>query len=312
MGTPEFSLPALNMLLQKHEVAGVVTQSDKPKGRGMQLAPPPVKKRAREAGVPVFQPQTLKNNDEFIQTLKSLLPDVLVVVAYGKILPKSILDIPPRGCVNVHASLLPKYRGAAPIPWAIINGDEKTGITTLFMNERMDAGDILLQDEIPILHDDTGGTLHDKLSALGAHVLEKTLARLDEKKLQPVKQNEDDATTVSMIKKEDLTVDWNETAVDIVNHVRAFSPSPCASTFLHGKRVKLVRCKVLDGCGDISAAPGQVVDIDKEHGIIVATQKNMAAILELQEEGKKKMSFLEYLRGHAIQKGDTFPQKEER
>lgn len=311
MGTPEFSLPALNMLLQKHEVAGVVTQSDKPQGRGMKLAPPPVKKRALEAGVPVLQPQTLKSED-VVAELKSLNADALVVVAYGKILPKAILEIPPRGCVNVHASLLPKYRGAAPIPWAIVNGEIKTGITTMLMNERMDAGDILLREEIPILPDDTGGTLHDKLSVLGAQALEKTLALLDENKLQPVKQNEDEATYVSMIKKEDLMVDWNQPAQNIANRVRAFSPSPCASTFFHGKRLKLVRVKVLEGNRRVSAVPGQVVDIDRERGIIVATQKNMAALLELQEEGKKKMSFQEYLRGHAMQKGDIFSKKEER
>lgn len=311
MGTPAFAVPSLEMLLARYDVAGVVTQRDKPQGRGLKLAPPPVKILAMERGIPVLQPQTLKN-EEIIAELKSLEADVFVVAAYGKILPKIILEIPPRGCMNVHASLLPKYRGAAPIPWAIANGETKTGITTMLMNERMDAGDILLQEEIPILPSDTGGTLHDTLSVLGAQVLEKTLALLEENKLKPVKQNEVDATYVSMIKKEDLMVDWNQPARSIANRVRAFSPSPCLSAFIHGKRVKLVRADVLEGREDVSAVPGQVVDIDKERGIIVATQKDMAAISELQEEGKKKMGFQEYLRGHAMQKGDNFSKKEER
>lgn len=311
MGTPEFSLPALNMLLQKHEVAGVVTQSDKPQGRGMKLAPPPVKKRALEAGVPVFQPQTLKNNDEFIQTLKTLSPDVIVVVAYGKILPKTILEIPPLGCINIHASLLPKYRGAAPIPWAILNGDTKTGVTTMTMNEKMDAGDILLKEEIPIEPADTGGTLHDKLSVLGTGILEKTLDLLEQNKLTPVRQKDEDATFAPMLKNEDAVICWNETAEKIHNRIRAFCPFPGAAAFYHGKRIKIIKAKMLEIDDTKNAAPGQVVDIDKEHGIIVATQKNAVGILELQEEGKKKLSALEYVRGHAIKPGERFSQKEE-
>ncbi len=311
MGTPEFSLPALNMLLQKHEVAGVVTQSDKPKGRGMQLASPPVKKRAIEAGIPVFQPQTLKNNDEFIQTLKSLSPQVIVVAAYGKILPKTILEIPPRGCINIHASLLPKYRGAAPIPWAIINGETKTGITTIFMNEKMDAGDILLQDEISVSPDETGGTLHDTLSVRGAAVLEKTLALLEQNKLTPVRQNDEDATFAPMLKNEDAVIHWNEEAEKIHCRIRAFCPFPGAAAFYRGKRLKVFKAKTLETDDLKNAVPGQVLDIHGQDGIIVATQKNSIGILELQEEGKKKLSYLEYVRGHAIKPGDLFSQKEE-
>lgn len=310
MGTPEFSLPALNMLLQKHEVAGVITQSDKPKGRGMQLAYPPVKKRALEAGVLVYQPQMLKNNEEFIQTLKSLSPQVIVVAAYGKILPKAILEIPPRGCINIHASLLPKYRGAAPIPWAILNGETKTGITTMLMNEKMDAGDILLQEEIQIEPDETGGTLHDKLSVLGPRVLEKTLELLEQNKLTPVRQNDEDATFAPMLKNEDAVIHWNEEAEKIHRRIRAFCPFPGAAAFYHGKRIKIFKAKTLEADDMKNAAPGQVLDIRGQDGIIVATQKNSIGILELQEEGKKKLFHTEYVRGHAIKPGECFSQKE--
>lgn len=309
MGTPEFSLPALNMLLQKHEVAGVVTQSDKPKGRGMKLTPPPVKRFALEHNIPVYQPPSLKK-DDIVAALQSLSPDVIVVAAYGKILPKTILEIPPSGCINIHASILPKYRGAAPIPWAILNGETKTGITTIFMNEKMDAGDILLKEEIPIEPDETGGTLHDKLSVLGARALEKTLELLEQNKLTPVKQNDEDATFAPMLKNEDAVIHWNEEAEKIHRRIRAFCPFPGAAAFYHGKRIKIFTARTLETDDMKNAAPGQVLDIRGQDGIIVATQKNSIGILELQEEGKKKLFHTEYVRGHAIKPGECFSQKE--
>ncbi|GBD39679.1 Methionyl-tRNA formyltransferase [bacterium HR37] len=304
MGTPEFAVPSLKALIESgDEVVAVVTQPDKPKGRGLEVTPPPVKILAQKYGIPVLQPQKIKT-EEFLKQLEELRPDIICVVAYGKILPKDILELPRYGCINVHASLLPKYRGAAPINWAIIRGEKVTGITTMKMDEGMDTGDILLQREVPIEDEDTAETLSHKLSLTGAEVLIETLNLLKEGKLKPIPQNHSQATYAPMLKKEDGKIDWGKTAEEIKNLVRGTLPWPGAYTFLDNKILKVYKVRVVEGQGK----PGEVIKSDKET-LRVATGENALDILELQIEGGKRLDTATFLRGRKIREGTILGRK---
>jgi methionyl-tRNA formyltransferase len=298
-GTPEFAVPSLRALLAGSDpLVGVVCQPDKPAGRGQQLAAPPVKRVALEAGVQVLQPQKLRTPD-FAELLRPLAPDLIVVAAYGKILPKSILDLPRHGCINVHASLLPKYRGAAPIQWAILRGEERSGVTIMQMNERMDAGDILLQRETPIGPDETHGELQARLAELGAAALIEALARLRAGTLTAVPQCEADMTLAPMIKKEDGRIDWTQPAVAIACMVRAFNPWPSAFTFLGDKLLKIHKAHATAAAG--TASPGTITAL--HDGISIATGSGTLVLQELQLEGRKRLSAADFVRGGHITVG---------
>ena len=298
MGTPEFAVPSLSALIGAgHEIAAVVTQPDRPSGRGKVLTPPPVKTAAEAAGIPVLQPAKIRT-EEFFTKLLSYSPDLICVTAYGRILPKSILDLPRHGCVNAHASLLPKYRGAAPINWAIVKGESVTGVTTMLMDEGMDTGDMLLKREVSIEDDDTGETLSRKLSIVGGELLVETLALLEEGRLSPEKQDESLATYAPIIKKEDGLIDWSLPARDIRNLVRGMLPWPGAYTSLGGKMLKIFRAAVWEGEG----RPGEV--IKSGGGILrVATGEGALDVLELQIEGGKRLETAAFLAGRKIPEG---------
>lgn len=298
MGTPDFAVPSLDALTRAgYEVAAVVTQPDRPSGRGKVLTPPPVKTAAEAAGIPVLQPAKIRT-EEFFAELSSYSPGLICVTAYGRILPKSILDLPEYGCVNVHASLLPKYRGAAPINWAIVRGESVTGVTTMLMDEGMDTGDMLLRREVAIEEDDTGETLSRKLSIVGGELLIETLPLLIEGKLRPEKQDESRATYAPIIKKEDGLVDWSKPARDIRNLVRGMLPWPGAYTFLGGKMLKIFRASVSEGEG----RPGTVIS-SSGGALRVATGEEALDILELQIEGGKRLGAAAFLAGRKIPEG---------
>jgi methionyl-tRNA formyltransferase len=298
MGTPGFAVPSLNALIESEdEVVGVVTKTDKPQGRGQRIESPPIKILSQQYGIPILQPEKLKT-EEFFNELKSFNPDLICVTAYGKILPKNILELPPRGGINVHASLLPKYRGAAPINWAIINGEKNTGITTMLMDEGMDTGDILLQHEIPIDEEDTGETLSEKLSHIGAELLIQTIKLLKENKLSPIPQDHSKATYASMLKKEDGLIDWSKSAQEIRNSIRGTLPWPGAYTFLEGKNLKIYRAIVSLGQGK----PGLVI-ISTRGTLRVATGAGAIDIHELQIEGGKRLPIEAFLSGRKIKEG---------
>jgi len=300
MGTPEFAVPSLQALIDSgDEIVAVVCQPDKPKGRGLEVASPPTKVLAERHGVPVLQPQKIKT-EEFFNELKKLGPDLICVAAYGKILPKNILDLPPHGCINVHASILPKYRGAAPINWAIIRGEKVTGITTMKMDEGMDTGDMLLKKEIPIEDEDTGETLSQKLSYIGAELLIETLKLLKEGKLNPIPQDHSQATYAPMLKKEDGKIDWSKSAEEVRNLIRGALPWPGAYTTLDGKLLKIYKARISNSVGN----PGEVIKSDS--GILrVATGNDSLDILELQIEGGKRLKTEEFLRGRKIKEGSV-------
>ena len=240
MGTPDFAAKSLEKLIEsKHEICAVITNSDKPANRGYELQMSPVKKLALDNGLEVLTPLKIKNNEEIKEKLRSYDADIFVVVAYGKILPKDILDMPRLGCVNVHGSLLPKYRGAAPIQFAVINGDEKTGITTMLMDEGMDTGDMLLKEEYKILDEDTAESVFEKLSELGGNLLLETLEKLEKGEITPIKQNEEEATYCTMLSKKDGEMDFNMTTNKLFSFVRGMTPWPSAYTFLDGKMLKV-------------------------------------------------------------------------
>lgn len=292
-GTPEFAVPSLRALLAGRDpVIGVVCQPDKPAGRGQHLAVPPVKQAAVDAGLPVFQPEKLRA-PETLETLASWSPDLIVVAAYGKILPKIVLDLPPLGCINVHASLLPKYRGAAPIQWAIWRGEERTGVTIMRMNEGMDTGDILLRHEIDIGPNETSGELQGRLAELGARVLTEAIAGLHTGTLLAQQQREEEMTLAPMIKKADGHIDWTHPAVHLARMVRAFNPWPSAHTRLGGKQLKIHRAHADAGGG--AAPPGTVVTINR--GFSVATGKGVLVLEEVQLEGRKRLAAAEFARG---------------
>lgn len=304
MGTPDFAVPCLKMLNnENYNVVGVVTQTDKPKGRGKKLTAPPVKVFAKANRINVYQPEKLKPAF-FENTLKKINPDLIIVVAYGKILPKYILDYPKYGCINVHASLLPKYRGAGPIQWAIINGERETGITTMFMTEKLDAGDIILRRKVEITEDDTAGTMHDKLADLGADVLRDTLKMLKSGNIIRVRQNDKEATYAPMLDKTTAKIDWNKDAYSLYNLIRGVNPWPVAYTELNGEILKIWKADIGEECYN-SDVPGTVLRYDKELGLVVKTGEDETLyVKEIQIQGKKKMSIHEFIKGNKIESGE--------
>ena len=301
MGTPDFAVPILEQLIKDgYNVVGVVTQPDKPKGRKQQLTPPPVKVTAQSYGIPVLQPTKIREKDQYEQVI-ALQPDIIVTAAFGQILPKPLLEAPKYGCINVHASLLPELRGGAPIHYAILQGKKKTGITIMYMVEKLDAGDILTQVEVPIDERDTVGTLHDKLSQAGAKLLSETLPKLLRGDITPIKQDDEQATFAYNIKPEQERIDWTKTGEDIYNHIRGMNPWPVAYTTYGDERWKIWWGEKVQTSSQ--AKPGTIVAIEKD-GIIVATGNETAIkITELQPAGKRKMSATDFLRGTTISIG---------
>jgi len=300
MGTPEFAVPSLDMLVKEgYNVAAVVTQPDKPKGRGKKLAAPPVKEYALEKGIPVLQPEKVKTA-EFVNELKSINPDLLITAAYGKILPADVLDIPRFGCINVHASLLPKYRGAAPINWAVINGDKVTGITTMYTDIGMDTGDILLKSEVEITDDMTAGELHDKLAVLGAKVLRDTLIELKNGTLKRIPQSNEEATYAPMIQKDIGKIDWSKPAREIHNLVRGTNPWPGAFTYYKGERMRIWKTRPEPDGTDAAAQngscrdykPGTICRIKKDM-LQVVTGDGILDVLEIQFDNGRRMGIQE-------------------
>lgn len=297
MGTPEFAVPPLLALAGAgHEIAAVFTQPDKPQGRKMLLTPPPVKEAAQKAGFPVFQPQSLKGPEQ-AEKIASLKPDVIVVAAYGKMLPKTILDIPKFGCINIHPSLLPKYRGAAPIQAALLHGDAETGVTIMMMGEGCDTGDILLQETVSIFPEENTPELTKRLSEFCAPLLLRALKGVEAGTLLPRKQDDEKSCHVSLVTKKMSPVDWNRTAQEIHNQIRALFPWPAASTELEGHRIKLYRSRP---AGEEFGEPGLVVP-DKDGFIVCCGGGTALELLEVQTEGGKKMSGMDFLHGHPAQ-----------
>lgn len=300
MGTPDFSVPCLEALIKSgDEVVGVFTQPDKPKGRGYDMTPPPVKVCAERNNIPVFQPASMRDG-EALKIINSLNADLIIVVAFGKILPPEILASVKYGCINIHASLLPKLRGAAPIQWSIINGEKETGVTSMQMDAGLDTGDMLLKEKVEITEDMTAGELHDILSELGARVLLKTVEDVKNGALSPEKQNGELSNYASMLSKELCPVDFNNSALEVHNKIRGLSPWPVALTTVDGKRLKLHKSKLLSE--ELSGKPGEVIESDKRL-VIVCGDNRGVEILELQAEGKKRMGASDYLRGHKIPTG---------
>lgn len=303
MGTPDFAAEALKSLLTgPDQIVAVVTQPDRPKGRGKKLSPPPVKILAEQAGIPVLQPTKIKT-DEFREELLAYDPDVIVVAAYGRILPKSLLELAPHGCLNIHGSLLPAHRGAAPIQWAVVKGDTETGITIIQMDEGMDTGDMLLKSAIPVEESDTAGSLFDKLAALGGEVIREALELLRQDKLLPEKQDESLATAAPMLKKEDGIIDWHKSAKDIHCLIRGLDPWPTAYCFHDGKRMRLFGPEVVHRQNN--ERPGTLLQADKR-GLLFATGKDCLLIKEIQPEGKKRMSVESFLCGTTLSPGADF------
>ncbi len=302
MGTPEFSVPSLERLASDgHSISAVFTQTDKPKGRGNRVTASPVKVFASERGYKIFQPVSLKDN-EVVSQIKALEPEIIVVVAYGKILPEEVLEIPKYGCINIHASLLPRYRGAAPIQWALINGDKETGITSMLMDAGLDTGDMLLTEEVKIQSDDTAGTLFERLSKVGAEVLSDTIQGLKDNSIIPVKQDDSKATYAPMLRKSMCAVDWTESACRINNLIRGLTPFLSASTNYEGKNVKLIKAKVIEGAAGDS---GRI--LDSNNRLLVACGGGGALEIEiLQIEGKKALNVSDFLRGNPLKVGSYF------
>lgn len=302
MGTPEFAVPCLAALYEHCDVIGVVTQPDKPRGRGQKLVPSPVKAWAEAHGLPVWQPKRIKEED-FTAFLEEQKPDLLVVVAFGQILSQRILDIPPYGCINVHGSLLPRYRGAAPMQWCVIDGEKKTGITTMFMDAGLDTGDMLLKAEFPIGPDTTLEEVHDGLMALGAKVLIDTLEELSAGTLKRIPQT-GESNYAPMLTKETGHIHWQDCAQKIHNLVRGLDSWPGAYTFLAGKKYKIWRTRCTTE--KTEAQPGTILRADKKEGLFVAAGDGVLEITELQAPGKKRMAAKDYLNGHAIALPATF------
>ncbi len=302
MGTPEFAVPCLQKLIDcGHEVTGVFTQPDKPQGRKMIMTPPPVKELALANGIPVYQPMKMRDGTA-LEMLREANPDLAIVVAYGKILPKEILEFPKYGCINIHASLLPKLRGAGPIQWSVINGFEKTGVTSMQMDEGLDTGDMLIRKEIAIGENETAGELHDRVSLLGAEVLEETINALIAGELKPEKQNHDEFTYAPMLSKELSPIDWNLTAREVHNKIRGLSPWPSASAVLNGKKVKIHKSIL---AAETDKAAGEVVQNGKQL-VVACGDGKCIEILTIQAEGKKAMSAADFMRGNSVNIGDRF------
>ena len=301
MGTPGFAVGTLKALLEAgHDVAAVVTQPDKPKGRGKELLMTPVKAEAVKHDIPVFQPERVRKNEEFLEELKKLAPDVIVVVAFGQLLPVSVLTLPKYGCVNVHASLLPKYRGAAPIQWAVLNGDQVTGVTTMRMDEGLDTGDMIMKQEVIVDEDETGGSLFDKLSGVGAKLCVKTMEAIENGTAVYTPQDDALATHTGKIQKEMGSIDWSKDAEVIERLVRGLNPWPSAYTRIDDKNLKIWRAKVISH--EVKAAPGCILKVTKDE-LEVQTGNGVLALLEVQLEGKKRMTTDAFLRGYQVTEG---------
>lgn len=297
MGTPDFAVPSLQALIDAgHDVCAVYTQPDKPQGRKQILTAPPVKTLALAHDIPVFQPNTLKNEDEQAR-LRELAPEVIIVVAYGKLLPKAVLDIPPHGCINVHGSLLPRWRGAAPIQWAVIAGDEMAGVTTMQMAEGLDTGDMLLTYETKVGEKETAGELFDRLAQSGAELLTQTLVKLDE--ITPRPQDDAQSCYAHMLDKQMAVIDWSKSAHEIDCLIRGLNPWPIALTTLSGERLKVFAAEKAAGNGE----PGTVLEADPKKGLTVACGEGALGLTEIQLVGGKRMKATDFLRGHAIEVG---------
>ena len=312
MGTPDFAKESLEALYNNgHEILAVVTNPDKPKGRGMKMVASPVKEFALSKNIKIYQPEKVRNNTEFIQEIKDLKPDVICVVAYGKILPQEILDIPEKGSINVHGSLLPKYRGAAPIQWAVLNGDKITGVTTMYMGAGMDTGDMILKEEVEIGEDETTGELWERLSKIGANLLVETLKQIEAGTAPRIPQG-DDFSMAPMLDKEMAKIDWeNKTAKEIKNLVRGLNPIMGAYTFLNDKKIKFWKVDVVEDSSFVVASNSQmkngtVLISDIKRGIYIKTKEGILQVLEIQGENAKRMSIQDYLRGNPIEEFSKF------
>ena len=305
MGTPDFARDSLKAVVEAgHDVKLVVTNPDKPKGRGMKMIPSEVKEYALEKGLNIEQPLKVRNNQEFVEKLKNINPDVICVVAYGKIIPKEILDIPRLGCINVHGSLLPKYRGAAPIQWAVLNGDKETGVTTMFMDEGMDTGDMIEKEIVKIGDNETTGELWDRLSIVGANLLVKTLKLLENGEATRKKQPEK-FTVAPMLKKEIAKIDWeNYSSKKIKDLARGLNPFMGAFSYLNDKKIKIWKVEIVEEKYDVD--PGTVVVSDSKNGLVISTIDGAVSVLDIQGENARRMGILDYLRGNNILVGEKF------
>ncbi len=321
MGTPDFALESLKALYEaKYNIVGVVTNPDRPKGRGMKMIASPVKEYALEKHLEVYQPEKVRNNEEFLNTVKKINPDLICVVAYGKILPKELLEIPKMGCINVHGSLLPQYRGAAPIQWAVLNGDKKTGITTMYMNEGMDTGDMILKEEVRIGEDETTGELWERLSKIGAKLLVETVEKIEDGTAPREKQPED-FTMAPMLHKEMANIDWDKKdATQIKNLVRGLNPIMGAYTYLNGKKIKFWKVEKLtteelaQKYNEMNeymdyikkVQPGTVLFSNAKQGLYIKCNNDIISVIEIQGENSRKMNILDFLRGNSINAGEIF------
>ena len=304
MGTPDFAVPSLRVLLERGEnVVCVVTQPDRPSGRGRKIMAPPVKDLAQQAAIPALQPESVRD-EHFLAELQKFSPDIIALTAYGKILPESVINLPPLGTINVHGSLLPKYRGAAPIQWALINGEPETGVTIMQMDAGMDTGDILLQEKLPIAQDDTAGTLSLKMAELGAGALGKALDLLRAGQLKAQAQDDSRATLAPLLKKADGLVLWHDSAEQISCRIRGLDPWPASYTTLSGKRLRLFSPAVIDKnlCRDAITKPGRIIKADSD-GILVVTGDGCLLIREIQAEGAKRLPVAAYLSGNTLEPG---------
>lgn len=321
MGTPDFAMESLKALYEaKYNIVGVVTNPDRPKGRGMKMIASPVKEYALEKHLAVYQPEKVRNNEEFLNTVKKINPDLICVVAYGKILPKELLEIPKMGSINVHGSLLPQYRGAAPIQWAVLNGDKKTGITTMYMNEGMDTGDMILRKEVQIGEDETTGELWERLSKIGAKLLVETVEKIEDGTAPREKQPED-FTVAPMLHKEMANIDWDKKdATQIKNLVRGLNPIMGAYTYLNGKKIKFWKVEKLtteeltQKYNEMNeymdyikkVQPGTVLFSNAKQGLYIKCNNDIISVIEIQGENSRKMNILDFLRGNSINAGEIF------
>lgn len=299
-GTPDFAVPTLEELFKSgYDIPLVITQKDKPKGRGKKLQYTPVKEKALELGLEIYQPDNI-NNEESLKILEEIHPDFLIVVAYGQILKKKVLDIPKIDCINVHASLLPKYRGAAPINWSIINGEKETGVTIMKIEEGLDTGDMISKGIVPILEDDNATSIHDKLSKLGGELLVSTLKDIAEGKAVYTPQNDEESSYAPMLYKDTGKIDWNKSAREIFNHVRGLTPWPGAFTYYNDSQVKVHKVKLSDQ--NSQGEPGKIIEVSN-NGVAVNTSDKIILIEELQFPNKRRMKVMEYLAGNTIDTG---------
>lgn len=307
MGTPDFAQESLKAIYEEnYEIVGVVTNPDKPKGRGMKMVASPVKEFAVSKELEIYQPEKVRKNEEFIEKIKELNPDLICVVAYGKILPKEILDIPKFGCINVHASLLPKYRGAAPIQWAVLNGDKETGVTTMYMDIGMDTGDMILSEKVQIRDSETTGELWNKLAKIGGRLLIETIKQIESGTAPRIKQGKD-FTMAPMLKKEIARINWKEqSALQIKNLVRGLNPIMGAYTYLKGKKIKFWKVEIIkeSELEVENQEPGTVLYSDSKKGLLIKSVDGIIDVKEIQGENAKRMDILEYLRGTSIRVGE--------